>query len=47
VDALREEGIFLELIAVSCPLEISQDLIAEAARKGPIFSVEDHNIHAV
>lgn len=45
VDALREEGIFLELIAVSCPLEISQDLIAEAARKGPIFSVEDHSIH--
>ncbi len=45
VDALREEGLFIELIAVSCPLEIPAELITEAARKGPIFSVEDHSIH--
>ncbi len=45
VDTLREEGLFVELIAVSCPLEIPVNLIAEAARKGPIISVEDHSIN--
>jgi len=45
VDALREEGIFVELVAVSCPLEVSQELIIEAARRGAIFSVEDHSIN--
>ncbi|MCK9558007.1 MAG: transketolase [Candidatus Cloacimonetes bacterium] len=45
VDVLREEGLFVELIVVSCPLDIPAKLITEAARKGPIISVEDHSIH--
>jgi transketolase len=46
VDRLREEGIFLQLVYVSSPLEIDLDALSQAARAGLIFSVEDHNVHS-
>lgn len=46
VDRLREEGIFLQLVYVSSPLEIDPEALAQAARVGLIFSVEDHNVHS-
>jgi len=45
VDTLREEGIYLQLIYVSCPLEIDPGIMADAAKRGTIFSVEDHSVH--
>jgi transketolase len=45
VDALRDEGIFFKLVVISCPLEIPRDIVLEAAKMGPIFSVEDHSIN--
>ncbi len=44
VDTLREEGIFIELIYISSPLQIDPELIRRAATKKLIFSVEDHSI---
>lgn len=45
IDTLREEGTYLQLIYVSSPLQIDQALIADAARLGTIFSVEDHSVN--
>ncbi|MCB5253023.1 MAG: transketolase [Candidatus Cloacimonadaceae bacterium] len=45
IDTLREEGIFLELVYVSSPLALEANMISEAVRRGPIFSIEDHSIH--
>ncbi|MDY0229787.1 MAG: transketolase [Candidatus Cloacimonadaceae bacterium] len=45
VDALRTEGTSLELVYVSCPLALESKMIAEAAKRGPIISIEDHSIH--
>ncbi len=44
IDALREEGIFIELVYVSSPLTLDAEMIAKAAKRGPIFSIEDHSI---
>lgn len=44
VDKLREEGIYLQLVYVSSPLEIDAQVLADSVRKGPIFSVEDHSV---
>jgi transketolase len=45
VETLREEGIFIELIYVSSPLQIDPELIRRAASKKLIFSVEDHSVN--
>ena len=45
VDTLREEGIYLQLIYVSCPLVIDPALVSDAAKRGTIFSVEDHSVY--
>ncbi|PKN71358.1 MAG: transketolase [Candidatus Cloacimonetes bacterium HGW-Cloacimonetes-3] len=45
VDSLREEGIFIELVYVSAPLEPDMKLLRSAAQKGIIFSLEDHTIY--
>ncbi len=45
VDSLREEGIFVELVYVSCPLEIDAKQLSIAATKGTIISLEDHTVH--
>lgn len=45
VDELVAEGYKMQVINVSCPLEIDAALVAEAAKRGSIFTVEDHTIH--
>nr|MDK2851487.1 transketolase [Candidatus Cloacimonadota bacterium] len=45
VDALREEGIFVELVYISSPLFIDFSLIQNAIKRGLIFTIEDHSIH--
>ncbi len=45
VDSLREEGIFIELVYVSSPLELDLKLLRSAAKKGIIFTVEDHTVN--
>lgn len=45
VETLREEGIFIELIYVSSPLQIDPELVRRAASKKLIFSVEDHSVN--
>lgn len=45
IDKLREEGTYLQLIYVSCPLSVDPAMISEAAKRGPIFSVEDHSVN--
>lgn len=45
IDTLREEGIFVQLVYISSPLTIAADLIEQAAKRGPIFSLEDHSIN--
>ena len=46
VDTLKEEGINLQLIYVSCPLAINRDTLIQAVNTGLIFSIEDHSIHS-
>lgn len=46
VERLREEGVFLQLTYVSCPLSLERAVLESAARTGIIFSIEDHNIHS-
>ena len=45
-DKLRGEGISLQVVYVSSPLEIDAEALGQAAGKGLIFSVEDHNVHS-
>jgi transketolase len=45
IDQLRQEGIYLQMIYVSSPLQIDPALISDAVKRGVIFSVEDHSIH--
>jgi transketolase len=45
IDMLAQEGINLQLYAVGSPLEIDSEIVAEAAKNGSIFVVEDHSIH--
>lgn len=44
-DELKEQGIDLQVVAVASPLEIEDELVKEAAKKGTIFIVEDHSIN--
>lgn len=44
IDTLHEEGIYVQLINVSCPLELDPVMVADAAKLGLIFSLEDHSI---
>jgi transketolase len=46
VDMLRDEGIYLQLVYISCPLEIPLGILAEASNNGLIFTVEDHSIRS-
>lgn len=46
VDMLRDEGIYMQLVYISCPLEIPTLLLEEASNNGMIFSVEDHNVRS-
>jgi len=46
VDMLRDEGIYLQLVYLSCPLEIPTPVLETAALNGTIFTVEDHNVHS-
>ncbi|MEA2102209.1 MAG: transketolase [Thermodesulfobacteriota bacterium] len=39
---MKEKGIDIEVVGVSCPLALKKEEIAEAAAKGPVFVVEDH-----
>ncbi len=45
VDTLREEGIFLQLINISSPLDIEAGLVENAVKRGTIFSIEDHSVN--
>lgn len=44
VDELAAESYTMQVINVSSPLEIEVDLVAKAAKRGTIFTVEDHSI---
>ena len=46
VDKLREQGIYLQLIYVSCPLAIDRETLETAARNKIVFSIEDHNVNS-
>lgn len=46
IDSLRDTGIYLNLYYVSAPTLISDKTIENAAKYGPIFSIEDHNINS-
>jgi transketolase len=41
-EILAEKGIKIEVVGVSCPLNIEVKEIADAAKRGPVFVVEDH-----
>lgn len=44
-DMLAQDGIKLQVYAIGSPLQISEGIVAEAAKRGSIFIVEDHSIH--
>ncbi len=46
VDTLREQGIYLHLVYVSCPLALEREILETAANLGVIFSIEDHNVNS-
>lgn len=46
VDRLREEGIFVQLWYVSCPLQIDADMLLQASKTGDIITIEDHNVNS-
>jgi transketolase len=41
-DALKAEGIGVEVVGVSCPLALDVAEVREAAARGPVFVAEDH-----
>jgi len=45
VDMLREEGLFLKLAYVSCPLDISGVELQPLLTNAKVITVEDHNVH--
>ena len=45
VDELREEGIDIQLINISCPLSIERKTLEQAVKTNLIFTVEDHNVN--
>ena len=44
-EALKAKGISVRLLNVSCPKNLDEDVIAEAAANGIIITYEDHNVH--
>ncbi|HPS38318.1 MAG TPA: transketolase [Candidatus Cloacimonadota bacterium] len=46
IDTLRDEGIYLDLYYVSCPLAIDPLVLERATRNGVVISIEDHNVHS-
>lgn len=44
VERLRCQGIDCGLLNVSCPLALDVQKLAEAAKRGPIITFEDHNV---
>ena len=40
-----EKGLEVAVYAVSCPLDPDMEAIKEAAKVGPILTVEDHNVN--
>lgn len=45
-EILAKRGISLCVYSVSCPLALEEDILAEAAKRGPIFTYEDHNVNS-
>ncbi len=43
-DILQQQQISVRIINASCPLDINENDLAEAAKTGIIFSYEDHNV---
>ncbi len=41
-DLLKEEGISVEVVGVSCPFALDIREIREASERGPVFVIEDH-----
>ena len=44
-EALKAKGVSVRLLNVSCPKDLDEDVIAEAAANGIIITYEDHNVH--
>ena len=40
----KEKGINVAVWSVSCPLEVDFDALKEAAKSGPVLTVEDHHV---
>ena len=45
-EMLAKRGISLCVYSVSCPLALEEDVLVEAAKRGPIFTYEDHNVNS-
>lgn len=45
VDELKDEGIDIQLINISCPLSIERSVIESAVSTKHIFTLEDHNVN--
>ncbi len=44
-EALKTKGISVRVLNVSCPKDLDEDVLAEAAANGIIITYEDHNVH--
>ena len=44
-DILKEKGISLAVYNVASPISMDENLVMESAKKGIIFTYEDHNIN--
>ena len=44
-EALKTKGVSVRVLNVSCPKDLDEDVIAEAAANGIIITYEDHNVH--
>jgi transketolase len=45
IDLLAEQGIFVQLWNVACPLDLDETALKSAAKTGVVFTYEDHNVH--
>ncbi len=45
VDELKQEGLDIQLINISCPLAIERDVIEQGVNTNLIFTLEDHNVN--
>lgn len=44
-EALKTKGVSVRVLNVSCPKDLDEDVLAEAAANGIIITCEDHNVH--